>query len=261
MTSTLPTIVLVHGAWHTPENYQTYVNDLEAKGFTVHCPLLPTSNGHRPPNASLPEDAAHVRSVITSCVERDERVLLIMHSYGGIVGTEAAQGLDLATRRKANLPGGIIHLLYICAYILIPGESPWTIVEETGMQDGWKQMVDIAEDGTSVLRDPSMALFSGLEEESVVRKACESMVCSPPGPLTAVTRGDAWRIVPATYVRTSRDCALVPPYQTLLLERVKAEGVVLDIVEFDTHHSIWISLPEEMVQMALKAAGDERNLE
>lgn len=256
----LPTIVLVHGSWHTPANYQSYVNDLQAKGFTVHCPLLPTSKGDRPPKADLPDDVAHVRSVIETCVERGERVLLIMHSYGGMVGTDAAQGLDLATRRKANQTGGVIHLLYICAYILVPGESPWTIVEETGMQEAWKQMVEIAEDGTSVLRDPGLACFSNLEDESVVKKATGTMVCSPPGPLTALTTGDVWRIVPTTYVRTSRDCALVPPYQTLLLDRIKAEGVVLDIVEFDTHHSAWISLPEEMVQMALKAAGDERNL-
>ncbi|CAI7581893.1 unnamed protein product [Penicillium bialowiezense] len=231
----LPTIVLFHGSWHTPANYQSYVNDLQAKGFTVHCPLLPTSKGDRPPKADLPDDVAHVRSVIETCVDRGERVLLIMHSYGGMVGTDAAQGLDLATRRKVNKIGG--------------------------MQDAWAQMVDIAEDGTSVLRDPGLACFSNLEDESVVKKATETMVCSPPGPLTALTTGDVWRIVPTTYVRTSRDCALVPPYQTLLLDRIKAEGVVLDIVEFDTHHSAWISLPEEMVQMALKAAGDERNLE
>ncbi|CAG8398676.1 unnamed protein product [Penicillium salamii] len=260
MATPYPTIVLVHGAWHTPANYQSYIDDLQAAGFTVHCPRLPTCNGSRPPNAEFSDDVAHVRSIITSCVERGERVLVIMHSYGGMVGTDAAQGLDLATRKVTSQPGGVIHLLYLCAYMLIPGLTPQAIVEETNMTEKWLQMVEFAEDGTSLLSDPSMACFSGLEEQSVVDKAVETLVRFPLGSGNAVTTGDAWRTVPSTYVRTSRDCAMVPAYQDLILERIEKEGVVPNVVEFDTHHSVWISLPEEMVQMALKAAHDERNL-
>lgn len=38
---------------------------------------------------------------------------MILHSYGGAIGTDAIQGLDLPSRTANNLPGGIIHLLYL----------------------------------------------------------------------------------------------------------------------------------------------------
>lgn len=47
MTFSLPTVALVHGAWHTPANYQRYIDVLRARGFTVHCPHLPSCSDHR----------------------------------------------------------------------------------------------------------------------------------------------------------------------------------------------------------------------
>ena len=261
MSNPLPTIVLVHGAWHKPTNYQSYITDLESQGFTVHCPLLPTCTGTLSPTASTADDIAHVRSVLESCIERGERILLIMHSYGGIVGTGAAQDLELATRKAADLPGGIIHLLYLCAYILTPGQTVWDLVVQTGVDKLWPQLVDTATDGSIMLLDPGLAFFSGLEEQAVVDKALETLVRFPGDTMRAVTVGDGWRRVPVTYVRATRDNALIPAYQDIMLERVRGEGVGIEVLEFDTHHSIWVSLPREMVEVALKAAGDERNLE
>lgn len=256
MTNTLPTVVLVHGAWHTPAHYQSYADGLQAAGFTVHCPRLPTSHGDA--KATLSEDAAHVRSVIESCVERGERVLLIMHSYGGIVGSEAAKDLDLVTRKAANQVGGVIHLLYLCAFVLTPGESASAVLSE--VKSG--QTFDIAEDGSTMFLnpDPGAAFFSGLEEQSIVDKAVSTLVRSPPGPLTAVTSSEVWKFVPATYVFAKRDNALLPQYQSLMLGKIKEKGVEFKVVEYDTHHSIWISLPEEMVRVALQAVEDNRNL-
>lgn len=259
MTNPLPTVVLVHGAWHTPAHYQSYIDGLQAAGFTVHCPRLPTSYGD--PTASVPEDAAHVRSVIESCVERGERVLLIMHSYGGIVGSEAAKDLDLATRREAGQVGGVIHLLYLCAFVPVPGESISTVLGALGRDEVPAQEFDIAEDGSTMFLnpDPGAAFFSGLEEQSVVDKAVSMLVRFPPGPMTAVVSSEVWKSVPATYMFTSRDNALLPPYQSLMLGKIKERGVELKVLELDTHHSPWISLPEEMVQLAVQATEDNRN--
>ena len=60
----LPTVVIVHGAWLQPQNHQTYIDALQAKGFTVHCPRLPTCNGSSPPTADYLDDVACVRAVV-----------------------------------------------------------------------------------------------------------------------------------------------------------------------------------------------------
>jgi hypothetical protein len=46
-----------------------------------------------------------------------------------------------------------------------------------------------------------------------------------------------------------------------MLGRVRGEGVVVRVEEFDTHHSPWVSMPEEVVRVAVKVASDERNPE
>jgi pimeloyl-ACP methyl ester carboxylesterase len=261
MPNPLPTIILVHGAWHRPAHYKSYITDLQAAGFTVHCPQLPTCTGTISPNITTAEDISVVRSVLDACIGRGERILLIMHSYGGLVGTEAAQGLDLVTLQAENAnSGGVIHLLYLCGYILSPGQTIWDLVTATGVDKLWPQLVDTAPDGSVLPLDSDMGFFSGIEEQSVVDEAVGMLVRFPMEPLTFAACGDVWKRVPATYVRTIRDNAVPPAYQDIMLEKVREEGVVLEISEYDTHHSIWISLPLEMVAVALKAAGDGRNL-
>ncbi|KAL1987390.1 hypothetical protein VTN96DRAFT_4106 [Rasamsonia emersonii] len=257
--ASLPTIVLVHGAWHTPQNYQSYIDALKAKGFTVHCPQLPSCSGASPSKASLPEDVACVRDVVTRLADAGERVLMLMHSYGGAVGTDAVEGLAFSERKAAGLPGGVVHLLYLCAYILPPGSTVFGVFEEAGVAHLWPEFVDNAEDGSTFPRDPVLLLLNGIDDKEVVDRALSHLVRAPMSIFTTATKGSAWRIVPATYIHTQQDYAVGRPYQDLMLEKVRKEGVTLRTEEYDANHSIFITKQEEMVQAALKAAADERN--
>ncbi|KAJ6087819.1 hypothetical protein N7467_006733 [Penicillium canescens] len=174
-----------------------------------------------------------------------------MHSYGGLVGISAVQELDLPTRKAAGQPGGVIHLLYLCAYMLVPGATMWSIVEETGADKMWAQLVDEDEDGTFFPLDPGMLFFSGLEESAFVEEVG----------LREGATGDAWRRVPVTFVKKLGDFAVPVAAQDTMLERIRGEGGVVRVEEFDTHHSPWVSMPEEVVRVAVQAAGDERNPE
>jgi pimeloyl-ACP methyl ester carboxylesterase len=190
MATSLPTIVLVHGAWHTPPIYQSYIDALKTEGFIVHCPRLPSCNGASPPNASLPEDVACVRDVVKPLVEAGERVLMILHSYGGAVGTDAVEGLALSARKASGQSGGVIHLLYLCAFILPPGSTIFGIVKEAGMDDLWPQFVDNAADGSTFPKDPVKLFFGGVDKEAV-DKALPHLVRSPMSAFTRATKGSA----------------------------------------------------------------------
>lgn len=258
MATSLPTIVLVHGAWHTPPNYQSYIDALKAKGFTVHCPRLPSCNGASPPNASFPEDVVCVREVVEPLVEAGERVLMLLHSYGGAVGTDAVDSLAFSDRKAVGQPGGVIHLLYLCAYILPPGSTIFGVVQEAGMDHLWPQFVDNTADGSTFPKDP-VQLFFGSVDKDVVNKALPHLVRSPMSAFTTETKGSAWRRVPATYVFTQQDYSVPRVYQDLMVEKVKKEGVVLRTEDYETSHSVFITKQEEMVQVVVKAAEDERN--
>lgn len=257
--SSLLTVVLVHGAWHTPPNYQSYADALQAQGFKVHLPHLPTCSGALPPTASLADDVAHVREVVKSAVGAGEHVLMIMHSYGGAVGTGAVEGLSLAERSAAGLSGGVVHLLYLCAYILTPGSTIWGVVQEAGFDKLWDQYIDTAEDGSTVLKDPGVGFFSGKADQAVVDRALSTLVRFPSSVFHEKTTGSAWKTIPTTYISTLQDWAVPKTYQDIMLAKVREQGIDVKVEEYDADHSIFITRQNEMVQTALQAAADPRN--
>lgn len=50
-------------------------------------------------------------------------VIMLLHSCGGAVGTEAVKYLSKTERFSNGLSGGVVHLIYMCAFMLQPGES------------------------------------------------------------------------------------------------------------------------------------------
>ena len=56
-------------------------------------------------------------------VETESEIVLVMHSYGGVVGSSAAKGFWRKERKEKGKDGGIIHLVYIAAIVLDEGIS------------------------------------------------------------------------------------------------------------------------------------------
>lgn len=97
-----PTIVLVHGFWGGAAHWAKVIVELDKRG---HPSLLAVEN----PLTSLAEDAARTRTMVEQV---DGPVLLVGHSYGGAVSTEAG-----------DLPN-VVGLVYIAALAPDAGESP-----------------------------------------------------------------------------------------------------------------------------------------
>jgi pimeloyl-ACP methyl ester carboxylesterase len=69
------------------------------------------------------DDAAAIRRVTSKLAFEGRQIVLVMHSYGGIRGTESAKGLARKIRQAEGKPGGIIALVYLCAYLVKEGMS------------------------------------------------------------------------------------------------------------------------------------------
>ena len=93
-----PTLLIIHGGWHVPRSYHKLTSALRAAGFEVHIPRHLSVNRSRPPNADLGSDTFLIRSYATSLVEAGRIVAVLMHSYGGQVGTNALYGLSKESR-------------------------------------------------------------------------------------------------------------------------------------------------------------------
>ena len=106
-----PTIVMVQGSFQPPDAYYKLENALRALGYPVVHPFLPSLTDQEKPDfatKSLTDDALAIRSEVQRLVEQGKRVFVVMHSYGGLVGTEAVtKDLSFGERQAASLPGGV----------------------------------------------------------------------------------------------------------------------------------------------------------
>lgn len=80
---------------------------------------MPTFNA-RPPVVKMYEDAACVRSMLDELIETESKdVICVLHSYGGVVGTEAIhESLGKKFRASKGLDGGVLGILYMAAFVL-----------------------------------------------------------------------------------------------------------------------------------------------
>jgi alpha-beta hydrolase superfamily lysophospholipase len=136
-----PTVVIVPGVWQKPVVWDAFRVTLEKAGYpsSVHV-ALPTTGGTETPLAGLAEDVAVVRGVLEPLVDQQGReVVLLCHSSGGVIGSNAVEGFDLASRKAAGKTGGVIRVVFLSAFMLPKGQSllallggnplPWMKVE------------------------------------------------------------------------------------------------------------------------------------
>lgn len=123
MLDTKPTILIVHGAWHHPAYFSSVTSLLKAQGYDAICPHLPTCNNDETPQSTPADDVALVRDTALALVDEGRDVVALMHSYGGVIGTDALYDLSTTQRAQSGLKGGLLRLIYMCAFIPQKGQS------------------------------------------------------------------------------------------------------------------------------------------
>jgi pimeloyl-ACP methyl ester carboxylesterase len=108
------TIVLVHGAWHRADCWDQLRKELHARGVTSHAVNLPSSITG-PIDGELPGTAADAKAVGALLDQLPGPVLLVGHSYGGVVISAVA---------KHRSTGGLV---YLAAFCLATGESAFDL--------------------------------------------------------------------------------------------------------------------------------------
>merc|ERR1711939_544500 len=86
--SSKPDFVIVPGAWHSPNSFAPTTTLLTKAGYNVHGVHLP-SYGANPPLKSFDPDVLAVKDVVNKVLSTGKDVVMIFHSYGGVVGCEA----------------------------------------------------------------------------------------------------------------------------------------------------------------------------
>ncbi|MEE4542600.1 alpha/beta hydrolase [Streptomyces sp. V4-01] len=226
-----PTIVLVHGAFADSSSWDGVVTRLEREGY----PVVGAAN----PLRDLAGDAAYVSSVVASI---PGPVVLVGHSYGGAVITDAAAG---HTNVKA--------LVYIAAFAPDEGESSLGITSGyPGSQLPSSLVVRSFPGGQDAYLD--QAAFRRVFAADVPAREARLMAATQRpvalAALAAPSSAPAWRTIPSWYLVAGADQAIPPAAEQAMAERAHAHTVTVK----GASHAVPVSHPEAVTDLVEAAA-------
>lgn len=219
-------IVLVHGAFADGSSWSKVVTQLQAKGYNV----IAVQN----PLTSLKDDVATAKRAIA---QMDGPVLLVAHSYGGMVISEAG-----------NDPK-VVGLLYVAALVPEEGQNANTVnaaMPTTGVEKEFR----VSPEGFVSLSvkaiNENFVPDASPEERKLIyatqvplhASAGEEKVLNP-----------AWKTKPSWFIVAAQDGVINPD-----LERFKAKLIKATTIELKSGHVPMISQPKKVTDFIITAA-------
>jgi len=238
--------VLVHGAFGGAWCWEPVIPALEAAGHTAEALDLPGGGDDRTPveEITLEACADRVRETLDS---RPEDAVLVAHSMGGVVATQAAgSGAD-----------GISRLIFVAAFMPANGQS---LLDLTRLPEGADDLIQAS---IVVEGDPPVATLVDEAAVAAIYNRCtdEQRAWALPqrrpqavaafATPVSVDEG-ALAAIPRSYVLTTQDRSIPPALQRRMIREHPCERVI----ELDTDHAPYLSATDELVAALLELAAE-----
>jgi pimeloyl-ACP methyl ester carboxylesterase len=223
-------IVLVHGAFADGTSWAKVIPLLAAKGYTVVAVQNPLS--------SLADDVAATRRAMEGV---PGPIILVGHSWGGVVITEAGNDAKVA------------GLVYVAAFGPDEGESV-NALGKGKPPAPWAAALQV--DSGGFARLPAEIVAKDFAQD--VTPAEARLIAATQGPVAvkcfdeAVKRA-AWKSRPSWYVRSEKDHMIDPAAQEFMARRMKAATTSLK-----TSHVAMVSRPKDVAAVILAAAAGKK---
>ncbi len=237
----MATYIFVSGAWHAGWCWERVAPLLQAAGHTAIAPDLLGMGADRTPlsSVSLAAWADQIAQLIRSV---DEQVILVGHSRGGVVISEAAE----------RVPDQIRTLVYVTAFLVPSGQSLATMAAQAP-ESQLAANLTFSEDGsTTVNPDAVGAIFYNQTDEAWLERA-KARLC--PEPVAALVTplqltDEHFGRVRRAYIECSDDKIIPLSLQRSMQNALPCEPVFT----IATDHSPFYSAPEELAACLLKLA-------
>ena len=225
--SIIKTIVLVHGGFVDGSGWEEVYKILKKDGYTVSVVQNPT--------LSLADDVAVTKRVLAT---HSGPVILVGHSYGGAVITEAGNDPKVA------------GLVYITAFALDNGESVSALIKDPPPGAPVPPILP-PQDGFLFLDKAKFpASFAADVEAEKAAFMADSQVPWGVNALSGTISQAAWRTKPSWYLIVTQDKMIPPPAQHFMSKRAGST-----VVEVAGSHAIYVSQPNAVASLIKTAAG------
>jgi pimeloyl-ACP methyl ester carboxylesterase len=219
-------VVLVHGGFVDGSGWQGVYKLLTGEGFNVVIVQNPT--------VTLADDVAVTKRAI---VAADGPVILVGHSYGGVVVSEA--GTDPKVK----------GLVYIAAFAADQGESVSSLIANPAPGAPVPPILP-PEDGFLFLdRSKFAASFAADVAPELAAFMADSQVPWGVEALAGAVSKPAWRVKPSWYLVATEDRMIPPPAQRQMAKRAESR-----VVETPGSHSVYVSQPKVVADLITQAA-------
>ena len=219
-------VVLVHGGFVDGSGWEGVYKILTKHGYSVSIVQNPTT--------SLADDVVATKRIVA---RQDGPVILVGHSYGGAVITEAG-----------NDPK-VVGLVYIAAFAPDKGESVATLIKDPPPGAPVPPILP-PQDGYLFLdRAKFAASFAADVDADTAAFMADSQVPWGAAALSGTITEPAWRTKPSWYLVATDDKMIPPPAQRLMSKRAGST-----VVEVAGSHAIYVSRPGEVAALIEKAA-------
>jgi len=219
-------IVLVHGGFVDGSGWEGVYNILRKDGYTVGVVQNPTT--------SLADDVATTRRVIA---EQKEPVILVGHSYGGAVITEAG-----------NDPK-VIGLVYITAFAPDKGESVASLIKDPPPGAPVPPILPPKDGFLFLDKEKFAAAFAADVEKGKAAFMADSQVPWGLEALSGTISEPAWKSKPSWYLLVTDD-RMIP----IAAQRLMAKRAGSTTAEVGGSHAIYVSQPKPVAEIIVKAA-------
>ncbi|KAL3260321.1 hypothetical protein ABHI18_004680 [Aspergillus niger] len=274
-------VVICTASYHTPAPYGPFMEALTSHGlFETYCPQRATCDlsklnvgddlqnpdfNRDPPAGGYPNDLDDVKIVhelLDKLINQENKlVLLLGHSSGGLVATQAAIP-ELQFKNRGFQKGGVIGIFYVAGFLVPVGESVHSFFQP---KDGsWRvppfvQFYKNGRDGLATTKETAQYMFKGLDDPQAVEKWTATLTASPVN--TGVLTNDAYAAVPCAYVVLDEDTCLPPAYQEKMIAmHAQRESVDFKVYHAPTGHSPHLSWMEGLVRTVVEFTEEMRRV-
>jgi pimeloyl-ACP methyl ester carboxylesterase len=232
-----PTIVLVHGAFADASGFAGVIKELGAAGYEVVAPPNPL----RDLLSDAESIAVRVRAI-------DGPVVLVGHSYGGAVISQASASLKNVTA-----------LVFLAAFALDEGENGAEVTEPFPPSLLWTTGVPTSYDAPGAAGGPDLYISKAGFHETFCADSpadvAEVMYATQRPLATAALTENAtaagWKTIPSWFLVSDRDNAIPPKAEAFMAERIKATTE-----HIDGSHTAFIAQPAKVAAFIQKAVAD-----
>jgi pimeloyl-ACP methyl ester carboxylesterase len=219
-------IVLVHGGFVDGSGWAGVYQALKKDGYTVAIVQNPT--------ISLADDVAFTKRVVGA---QNGPVILVGHSYGGAVITEAGNDPKVA------------GLVYITAFALDQGESVGSLIKDAPAGAPVPPILPPV-DGFLLLDNAKFpAAFAADASPDAASFMADAQVPWGVEAVSAAISQPAWRTKPSWYLVTTEDKMIPPDAQRAMSKRAGST-----VVEVKASHAVYVSQPQAVARFIAQAA-------